>query len=190
MSSRILKDMHEVKTNVRTVINSMERDEIKKWLDVPDPSTNYNQALKRRQAGTGTHFLNSQVFKSWLQHKSSSLLWLYGKAGAGKTFLSASILEHVQKDLSDRDLEHVQKDVSDRDLDGVAFFFFDFRDTKKQSHTGFIRSLAYQLCLQNSTLWQKLVEAHMSNLMGGKQPADDAIEAIIEQSAPFFRQHW
>ena len=178
MSSQGPKDIHDVKTNVSTVIHSMERDAIKSWLDVPDPSTNYNHAIKRRQAGTGTHFLNTQIIKTWVERKSNSLLWLYGKAGAGKTFLSASILEHIQKNLCDIK------------TDGVAFFFFDFRDPKKQSHTGLIRSLVYQLCLQNSDLWQKLVEAHASNLKGGKQPVDDAIEAIIEQSATFFRQRW
>lgn len=36
--------------------------EIIKWLSAPDPSTNYNKALKQRYEGSGLWFLQSNDF--------------------------------------------------------------------------------------------------------------------------------
>jgi len=64
---------------------------IYQWLSAPDPSTNYQNALKLRQADTGLWFLESDVYSRW-KISASSPLWLYRIPRYGKTILSSTIL--------------------------------------------------------------------------------------------------
>ncbi|KAF2811530.1 HET-domain-containing protein [Mytilinidion resinicola] len=69
---------------------------IRQWLSPPDPSLNYEKALKQRQADTGLWFLESDEFAKW-KIDTGSFLWLHGIPGCGKTILSSIILQNVLK---------------------------------------------------------------------------------------------
>ena len=47
------------------------------WLGVPDPSTNYREALKKRHPETGLWLVNGSRFNDW-KSSQSSLMWLHG----------------------------------------------------------------------------------------------------------------
>ena len=96
-----------------------------------DPSVNYNEALKNRLAGTGKWFLDSDSYKSW--KTAGSNIWLHGFPGCGKTILSSTIIEDVM-----RECENDPKK-------SVAYFFFSFNDTQKQSPDLMFRSIICQL---------------------------------------------
>jgi len=51
-----------------------------------DSSDNYNAARKEYQKGTCTWFTNRKQFDDW-RMQADVLLWVYGKAGCGKTIL-------------------------------------------------------------------------------------------------------
>ena len=54
-----------------------ERQDLLEWLSSSaDPSANHNMAIKKREADTGTWFLESNDFCQWVN--SPGLLWLYG----------------------------------------------------------------------------------------------------------------
>jgi hypothetical protein len=53
------------------------RENLRKWLSPPDPSTNHNAACNAHLKGTTTWFLEGPTFQKW--KSSSSLLWIYGK---------------------------------------------------------------------------------------------------------------
>lgn len=59
---------------------------ILRWLSAPDPSSNYNSALKKRHIDTGLWFINSQQFRDWKVGKDA-FLWLYGIPGCGKLWM-------------------------------------------------------------------------------------------------------
>ncbi|KAF1807850.1 Pfs, NACHT and ankyrin domain protein, partial [Eremomyces bilateralis CBS 781.70] len=106
----------------------LRTEKIERWLRPSDPSTNANHARELRHEGTGTWLLENPAFQEW--HSGSRRhLWLYSLAGCGKTVLSATILDHLEKG-------------NDR---LILNFFFDFGDTKKQTVDGMLRSLAFQL---------------------------------------------
>lgn len=101
---------------------------MERWLRPSDPSINANLARGFRHEGTGAWLLESLAFQEW--HSGSRRhLWLKGLAGCGKTVLSATILDHLEK----------RKDCL------ILSFFFDFRDMGKQTIDGMLRSLAFQL---------------------------------------------
>ncbi|EJP61140.1 Ankyrin repeat protein [Beauveria bassiana ARSEF 2860] len=77
---------------------------------------------------TGTWFLQSKTFGDW-KLGSCQCLWLHGMPGCGKTVLSATILDNLEKE---------------RDSTTLVFFF-DFTDTRKQKLGDMLRSLVLQL---------------------------------------------
>ena len=55
---------------------SQLRENLRKWLSPPDPSTNLNIACGAHLKGTATWFLQGSTFQTW--KSSSSLLWIHG----------------------------------------------------------------------------------------------------------------
>ena len=53
------------------------RQDLRKWLSPPDPSTNHNIARKAHHDGTATWFFQGGIFKEW--RSAPSLLWIHGK---------------------------------------------------------------------------------------------------------------
>jgi hypothetical protein len=53
------------------------RQKIHLWLSAPDPSSNQNDARKKRQPTTGAWFIDGKKFKQW-KHNVNSFIWLHG----------------------------------------------------------------------------------------------------------------
>ena len=62
-------------TLILGLIHAVER--IDQWLAPPLPSSNYNAAMKKRQAKTGEWFLHSKEFADW-KTGTSPFIWLHG----------------------------------------------------------------------------------------------------------------
>jgi hypothetical protein len=58
------------------LVGSQLREDLRKWLSPPDPSTNLNIARGAHFKGTATWFLQGSTFQTW--KSSSSLLWIHG----------------------------------------------------------------------------------------------------------------
>ncbi|UQC85448.1 pfs domain-containing protein [Colletotrichum lupini] len=93
----------------------MGRGQIHAWLAPPDASANFNEAAGHHHKGTGQWFLDSKEYLKWKTAACSSL-WLYGRPGCGKTVLSSTIVNDLQRI-------------------GIEclYFYFTFTDTRKQS---------------------------------------------------------
>ena len=105
---------------------------IKAWLSVPDPGTNHVAARQRHEPHTGTWLLQSDQYQRW---KAGDIhhLWLYGKAGCGKTVLCSTVVEDVRMYCESR------KNAMH------AAFYFTFSDNQKQSYENLLRSLVAEL---------------------------------------------
>ncbi|KAH8171120.1 ankyrin repeats (3 copies) domain-containing protein [Sarocladium implicatum] len=135
--TEIASDTRELKilaTEIHAQISDKaSRDQIKlarDWLSPPDPSIDFNKALRLRHRGSGQWFLDSQLYQSW-KSRAGSFLWLHARPGCGKTVLSSTVIEHLQE----RGKEAVI----------VLYFLFTFNDVSKQSAEGMLRSLTFQL---------------------------------------------
>jgi hypothetical protein len=76
--------------------------------------------------------LQSEKYRRW-KAGHTSYLWLYGKAGCGKTVLCSTAIEDIQAYC-----ESIPKS-------GHAVFYFSFSDNQKQSYESLLRSLVVQL---------------------------------------------
>ncbi len=150
---------------------------IRLWLSGSDPSSNYNKALAKRQAGTGSWLIESDVFRDWEQGPNpGSIVWLYGIPGCGKTILCSTLLEHVLHLYTGE--PHV----------AVLYFFFDFQDSDKQQPGGMIRSLLGQLYMHCPSEPLVLESLYSSCLDGERDPTFEALlEAFHHIAATFER---
>ena len=142
------------------------------WLDGPDPSANYNRALKDRNPKTGSWFIESSAFADW-KARRGSLIWLHGIPGCGKTILSSTILQDVL------DQYHAKSKSA------VLFFYFDFNDAEKQRHEKMIRSLICQLFMYEYSAISALQTLCSSCLNGGRQPTLEMLLETLRQMMTF-----
>ncbi|KAF2866229.1 ankyrin repeat-containing domain protein [Massariosphaeria phaeospora] len=141
---------------------------IREWLSAPDPSTNYQKALKQRHDDTGLWFLESDQYAEW-KTNATSFFWLHGIAGCGKTILSSTVLQNV--------LQHCNSDPGKV----VAYFFFDFNDKQKQNPELMVRSLIRQLSQQCVRIPTSLDMLFSSCENGQRQPSLHALLEVLQQ---------
>ncbi|KAI1774269.1 hypothetical protein F4818DRAFT_448840 [Hypoxylon cercidicola] len=156
--SEILSD---VKEDVKQIRAGVERgqahshfNQVISWLSPPDPSTNLNTALKRRNPGSGQWLLRHAGYSTW-KSEPNSFLWLHGIPGCGKTILSSTVVE----------------DLRNTHPDNHLYFYFDFTDSDKQHLDNAIRSLISQLYHQREDVREHLHLLHSSCGRGRQQPS-------------------
>ena len=166
-----------MKSRLESVADSVLRDKVFRWLSVQDPSVNYNVARNKRFKEHAPQFLHDTHYHHWKDTEDATFLWLYGKAGSGKTVLSASIVEDLQ-----------QKAL--RAKEALVFFYFDFRNEAKQAHSSIIRTIAFQLCDKNKKLWDELLKIFEKCENGCHQPTDASIEGIVLKAIRHYSTVW
>ncbi|KIX03389.1 uncharacterized protein Z518_06941 [Rhinocladiella mackenziei CBS 650.93] len=139
------------------------------WLGIPDPSTNYHAALQKRHPKTGLWLVNGIHFAGW-KSSESSLMWLYGNAGCGKTVLSAAALQSI--------IQHRDS----RPDTAVGYFYFDFNDAEKLWSGKAIRSILFQFAQQANHDLQNLKQMYQSCGNEQQQPAEDAIRSLLRDT--------
>lgn len=158
----------DANTEIARLRLSSQSKEIKEWLSAPDPEDNRIEAKQRRHEGTGLWFLQGMDFGEWKSGIRQSL-WLRGIPGAGKTVLSSSIIDHL---------------FSERSSNGgplVLYFFFDTRDSAKQTLDKLLRSLISQLysaCERSRKQFDMLFSSKYEN--GKKQPSSRDLITMFE----------
>jgi hypothetical protein len=60
-----------------TLLGDQVRENLRRWVTPPDPSTNHNVACGTQHEGTARWFFRGGIFGEW--KSSGSLLWIYGK---------------------------------------------------------------------------------------------------------------
>lgn len=109
------------------------RQKIRNWLDPVDASSFHKLLQKQRQPGTGKWFLDSKNYVRW-KTQPSSLLWVHGIPGAGKSVLCSTVVDSLLECC------RVQKNL------GLGYFYFSFDDRKRRHvRDGLLRTLICQL---------------------------------------------
>ena len=156
-------DIHEVGKSTAAIHKDIQVERIMAWLAAPDPSTNYFRARRTRQSDTGLWFLKG-AFNNWTD--KAQLMWLYGKAGCGKTVLSSTIITEVLA---------FQSDVV-----AVAYFYFDFNNAEKQDPDKMICSLITQLHAQSMKECKPLTTLFSLCKDGQQRPDPDDLLRVLE----------
>ncbi|TGZ77415.1 hypothetical protein EX30DRAFT_199487 [Ascodesmis nigricans] len=129
------------------------------WLKATDPLSEYMRNLRNKAKGTCGWVFQTKAFQEFIKPTISSgertNLWIKGKPGAGKSVLSAAILEHLSSTAG-----------LDNFTDGtILYFFFRNGDYTTSKASEMIASLIDQILVakvDNSTV-NKLVAHAMSH---------------------------
>ena len=146
-------------------------------------------------------FIQGNTFESWKE--TTSLLWIYGKRKFSYCFypvlVLTGLLDHSwcwQKRLyvcyprfhfGPDSLFHRRSAIIE-DLNGIcgtgsahiAFFFFDFKDVKKQDARALLSSLIVQLSDQSSSFYDILFGFFSSHRDGTQQPSVEKLTQCLE----------
>lgn len=136
---------------------------IAQWLAPPDPWMNHESARQRHEPETGAWLLQHKQYLAW-KFGSIKLLWVYGKAGCGKTILCSTAIEDMRTH------------CNDASNIGHAIFYFSFTDNHKQSFQNLVVSLVVQLGTKEPAL-SMLRQAYEKTQRG--QPGLDDLQKIL-----------
>ncbi|KAH9016148.1 hypothetical protein EDB84DRAFT_1277023, partial [Lactarius hengduanensis] len=158
------------------VMRNQLKQLLRAWLSPADPSINHIIAQKAQHKGTTVWFFRSSIFIEW--KSTGSLLWIHGKPSSGMLFLSCFILRLIFTSSS------VIQDIMAACEAGsaiMAYFYFDFRDLKKQTCRDLLLSLVSQLSTRSIPYCDILHHVYKTHENGTRQPSDDTLKACLKE---------
>ncbi|KAH9060283.1 hypothetical protein EDB87DRAFT_624282 [Lactarius vividus] len=139
---------------------------LRAWLSPTDPSTNHIIARKAQHQGTAVWFFQGSIFIEW--KSTSSLLWIHGKPGSGKSVICSSVVQDIMT-------------VCEAGLAIMAYFYFDFKDLSKQTCRDLLLSLVSQLSTRSSLCCDILHRVYKAHENGTRQPSDDILKGSLKE---------
>ena len=170
--------MNDSAADVRTLLAIQHTGQFHKivdWLAPPDPWMNHASARQHHEPHTGSWFLQSDQYQRWKGGHTRNL-WLYGKAGCGKTVLSSTIIEDVRL--------YCESAVNS----ALAVFYFSFSDNRKQTFENLLLSLVAQLGWKESgrSMLQREYQKPNRSLPGVEALQEILLSSIGQYDEAFF----
>jgi hypothetical protein len=156
--------MNNAITKISETILNGEDKKVITWLGLNDALTNHDLARTKHEPKTGEWFFISDEFTRWTNSQKASL-WLYGKAGSGKTILCSTIVERI--------ISMCNSDSSDQ----YAYFYFKF--DAKWTAVDMIRSIIAQLCISRRQIPFELRQMYEQCSRSQRQPSKSSLFEIF-----------
>lgn len=121
--------------NIEDNLESKRRAEILMWLSPEPYIAHHNQNRRDVLTGTGQWLLKDSTYKQWMEDSSSSLIWLHGMSGTGKSKLVSIIIEDLVR----------QCDVDDRPQPVYFYCSRNNQETTRSDPRAILASLARQI---------------------------------------------
>ncbi|KAJ4245767.1 hypothetical protein NW762_013891 [Fusarium torreyae] len=135
------KPLKRIDDKVATVLKRLEKAELEKVKETISSipvGEQHGRIRQKRTPGTGEWLIQDRKrFLQWEQSSCSSVFWLQGKLGTGKSFLSSKVVDRYRSD--DRD----SMQIASQHDEGLAFFYCDRGDPAPL--TSILRSYIRQL---------------------------------------------
>ncbi|KAJ5357020.1 hypothetical protein N7517_011629 [Penicillium concentricum] len=128
--------MKRVDENIQHLLQKMDEEkriEMLEWISSIPFGKNHNNVKEKRTPGTGEWLLQHEDFANW-EESDSSIFWLQGSPGTGKTFLTSTVVDRIQDQLSDTSKN-----------EGFAFFYCDKNEPRRAQSLSILQSIVRQL---------------------------------------------
>jgi hypothetical protein len=145
---------------------------LRNWLSTPDDMVNeYTNFRVSRFPGTCEWFSRNLVYRTWRRDSASSLMWVHGPPGSGKSVLSSYIVE--------------------QEFENCIYFFFRFDDETKRTPQALLRSAAFQLAERNERIRNDLCKLcdeglNLDKLQLGSLWQKLFVEKILRSGVTFY----
>ncbi|MCJ1262568.1 hypothetical protein MMC22_002438 [Lobaria immixta] len=136
------------------------------WLSPLNFLAKQQAIVKESRDGTGTWFLDSEIFTSWTSSEKY-ILWCPGIPGAGKTFLASIVADRLQK------VYQSQNAV-------VLMIYCNYNDSSNQSTGDFIASLLKQIIQTQPILSGNIEELYQAHHRKGTRPTKGDLISILD----------
>ncbi|KAH7381988.1 hypothetical protein BKA64DRAFT_584001 [Cadophora sp. MPI-SDFR-AT-0126] len=168
----------DVEDASRSLEKKQEEEQWKKYLDVREwfsasnsTEADHESCQKAKSPGTGVWILKNEKVRNWLQPDvpESSLLWVNGIPGAGKTILASIIIDASIKN----------------GADSTAYFYCKENDAEKNTCISVYRGILSQLLNNHRELvpyyWDKMVSTG-ETVLTTTHLAEGLLKTILEKA--------
>ncbi|KAL5359318.1 hypothetical protein BJX96DRAFT_183666 [Aspergillus floccosus] len=180
---RISEQLHDVLhaltatgADVAQIKSKFDRDEdikILKWLSQIDYALQQKHFIRIRQPGTAQWFLDSSEYQVWLK-TDNQILFCPGIPGAGKTIITATIID---------DLYHKFQD--DTSI-AIAYLYCDFRRQNEQKLEDLLANLLKQLTQRLSSIPDNVRALYKQYTDQPKRPSLEEISTALHSVSTFY----
>ncbi|CAO2648680.1 Nn.00g079470.m01.CDS01 [Neocucurbitaria sp. VM-36] len=150
---------------------AVEKRRIEEWLSPLDFGVTQTDTLRRRHTDTCTWVLDSSEFKTWMS-TPGGVLWCPGVAGAGKTVISAIVVDHLHRTFTSQEA-------------AVLCIYFKFQNNEQHARnvTG---ALLRQLSESRARLSPELKQAFQQHRNGQTRLGGDEMSNLLRSEAAQF----
>ncbi|KAI5859462.1 hypothetical protein GGS23DRAFT_585518 [Durotheca rogersii] len=149
------------------------RQDVLKWLSPLDYASQQADFLSRRQPGTGKWFLESPEYKVWVE-EGRKTLFCPGIPGAGKTILTSAVIDDLMSRLR-----------NDPTI-GMAYIYFNFRESKEKTGIDLILSLLRQLAQWQTPLPSAVQDMYDRQQNNKTRPSMDEASQSLRSVASLY----
>lgn len=138
----IVSAQRDSKMSEKQLVAQEDQISLNKFLRIYDaPEDDIMTHDSVRLPGSCEWLFSKDYYKSWKESLDSSMLWLRGRPGAGKSVVATSVIN----------------DVRGRGMD-CCFYFFQASDKTKSSPNTFLRSMAWQMAMIHPEILSRIRE--------------------------------
>lgn len=146
---------------------AQQRRDILTWLSDHHYEAQYQRAYQLHCPDTSNWILNDRAFIDWSSARSS-LLWMHGKVGTGKTVATSYLINHL-----------IAKQSGDSLL---GYFYYDASTIESLTPETFFGAITKQFCSTLPQIPEKIVDSYerASDAFGNpKQPTLDQLKSFL-----------
>ncbi|MCJ1392977.1 hypothetical protein MMC18_005849 [Xylographa bjoerkii] len=146
---------------------------ILRWLSPLDFAPRHQDISSKRQPETLRWLLASAEYRTWSRSdvplaNDKRLLWCYGDPGAGKTYASSRVLDHLTES-------------SGSNKSGIAYVYCDYDDQNNQTLRNILGCILKQLAMQCTTLPDFVAELYPKDMCNPVNIEPELFWKILEQ---------
>ncbi|KAF8541178.1 hypothetical protein BDD12DRAFT_949430 [Trichophaea hybrida] len=149
-----------------------KRQKVLKWVYERNCNERHIHIQSRRKEGTGQWLFKTLEFQQWMERNSSPVLLGCGIPGAGKTFLSSMVIDHL---------------LDQQSHEGVAYIYFGYQDQLNQKPIDIISSFTKQLLGQLPELPPDIESSY--DRMEEERPNYETLKGFLFSMPGYFASH-
>lgn len=144
-----------------------EQNKALSWLSSIDSASMHHDYIKKCEPRTGRDLLNSEKLKQWINTPQTAL-FCSGIPGAGKTFQTAILINHLINEF-----QH-------NDTIGLAYFYYRFDRQEIQKPEQLISNLIKQLGQNHEPSREQIQKFYEGHKMKGSRPLIKELVDLLE----------
>lgn len=164
----IADSVSDLSVDIKSNQALQERRQTLDWLSEHQYDAQYRRGCQLHCSDTCAWLLYEDEFQTWMQ-KRSSLLWMHGQAGSGKTVATSYIINFLSTQVEPQSTR-------------LAYFYYDASTIESLTPETFFGTIVKQFCAEMSKIPEEIASAYQrATLRAGtpKQPDLKDLERFL-----------